>query len=520
MKRILTSAFFLLFCTAVLFSCGGADITSAILSTTATTSNSGTASSPIGTTTTSNSGTTSSPTGTTTTSNSGTTSSPTGTTTPGTGTTKPSVSTTTAQSNTPTTPSIDVNKIISALFARPDPWLFLPEAFAPEAMAISQAPLSNEAYSADFVQVNSFSKKMIGKQFHVVYTTLNHAQTAIGYADLFFDAANTIAQLYQTFLNDNPDNATIFQGEAAGFTFTLNLDGANSTITANNGTVSLILEYDGDQNLRKGFLKLTNGIALRYESSESTLRLAYQMTVSGVGYLTELSFARNEDITLGYLHEYIGTESTSLKTSALIQIDENYTRIICDKRESDDLLISGYQEVYRTQSGEWIGAEVKETVKAVEFDTLWFALPSVSGIQSVKMVEETNGLNSHTVYLNGSQTAFQTKKIGGISLSALSRRYDIEMKEVYFMVAEGTGENITYKTVAAQVPMLFVQTDNLGDLGKDMKAQNTAIFSSEPSISANIITPVTTTFPTLSELFTEVKAQNSYQEIQAYIQGN
>ncbi len=388
-------------------------------------------------------------------------------------------------------------------------------------MAISQAPLSNEAYSASFVQVGTFQKKLIGKQFHVVYTTLKNAQTAIGYTDLFFDAANTVAQLYQAFLNDDPNNTAAFQGEAAGFTFTLQLDGADSTITASNGTVTLALEYDSDQDLRKGFLQLSGGIALRYESGSDTLRLAYQMTVSGVGYLTELSFVRGEEMTVGYLHEYIGAESAALKTSALIQIDEDYTRIICNKRESDDLLIGGYQEVYRTQSGEWVGAEVTETVKAVDFDTLWFALPSVSGIQSVKMTDNPDtALNPHLVYLNGSQTAFQTKKIGGLSLAALSRRYDIEMKDVYFMVAEGTGEEITYKTVAAQVPMLFVQVGNLEDLGKDMKAQNADLFQSTPSVSDSISTPITARFSVLSELFEAVKAQNSYQAIQGYILGN
>ncbi len=407
--------------------------------------------------------------------------------------------------------------VVSSLLLRPDPWTFLPEAFHPENMAIDSTPISENAFASGFVSIESISDKMIGKQMNVVYTTLNQAESVVFCVDAVFDMASTVAELYQTFLNENPDSTAAFTGEYGGFRFTLSLQGAISVFEATNGTVTVTLIYDGEDDLRSGYIRLNDGIALRYESGADSLHLAYQVMVSGIKYLTELEFLRQEDVTVGYLHEYCGVDDKALKTSALIEIDGEYTRIISDKRESDDLTIDGYQEVYSTESGKLIGAEVSERVKSIQYDTLWFSLSDISQIKSVKLVAQTGKMNAHAVYLNGSESIFAAKSVGGFSANTLSRRYDIEMKDVFYIVKEVQGDKVVYQTVSAKVPMLFVQIEQLETLGEDMKEKNGSLFTTAPTVNSKVVMPVTALFEEMLETFSAVKESNTEEAIRAYI---
>ncbi len=406
--------------------------------------------------------------------------------------------------------------IVNTLVTRPDPWSFFPEALLPENMAYSQSPLVREDF-ASFQSTNNIGKKYIGKQFNVVYDTLTQSAALIQYVDLVLEAGNDIASLYQTYINNNPDNYASFSGEAGGFRFQITLDEEKSTLLAGNATVNIELRYDVATGKRSGRVQLTGGVALKYESDENTLSLAYMATVSGVGYLTKLEFVRSNNIVVGYLYEHMGAESTAIKTSAIIEIDSEYTRIISNKRETDDLAIHGCQEVYSSRTGECIGMIVSETVKVVDFTTLWLNLHDVSGIQNVKVLDDINGLNADTVFINNMATVFVTKKVGGISLATASRRYDIEMKDVWYTVAVTKDSKTEYQRVKTQIPMLFVQKDNLNTLGSDMKENNSSAFAGTPSVSSNTTAVVISEFEALCKLFETVKTQMSYNEIVAYI---
>ncbi|MDE6013546.1 MAG: hypothetical protein K2G50_01225, partial [Anaeroplasmataceae bacterium] len=78
-------------------------------------------------------------------------------------------------------------------------------------------------------------------------------------------------------------------------------------------------------------------------------------------------------------------------------------------------------------------------------------------------------LNSNSIYLNGSSEVFQTKKVGGINLKTASRRYDIELRTLYFYYEDSEGE-IIQKEV--KVPMLFVQQEYMDTLSSDINEKN------------------------------------------------
>ena len=168
------------------------------------------------------------------------------------------------------------------------------------------------------------------------------------------------------------------------------------------------------------------------------------------------------------------------------------------------------------QTGEMIGGEVTETVKLVDFDTLWFPLHTVQGIETVKVENVKNGSNADTVYVNGSADPFATKTIGGFGLDSLSRRYDIEMKEVWYIVATETDGKITYSSEKTAVPMLFVQKKSLSDFADDVTEENDTVLSAVLPDT----TVITSNFTSMSESYLALKELMTYEEIEAFIGEN
>ena len=411
--------------------------------------------------------------------------------------------------------AVDTAKnIVNALMNKPDPWSFMPEALTLENMAYTNMPATD---FTTFVNTSAIGTRAIGKQMNVLYDSLGYATTALSYVDKVTAVGTTIADLYQTYINQNPDNYKQFSGEAGGFKFKITLDGEKSKLLAGNSTVSIELGYDGDIGERTGRIQITGGVALKYEYSENKMQLAIKATVNGVGELRQIEFVRSGSAVTGYMYEYIGTESKNLKTSAVISSNATKTVIMSNKRETDDLLINGYEEVYDSQTGKFLGGEVQETVKAVDFDTLWFMLGDVSGFNSVKMEEGVNGMNADTLYINGSATPFEIKKVGGVNLRTASRRYDVEMKEVWYVQAMTEDGKVKYDKVKTKIPMVFVQKQEAADFGTDVKEKNPTEFATAPVLPAANKLKVETDYLSLQALFNTVKAKVTYDEINGYV---
>lgn len=398
-------------------------------------------------------------------------------------------------------------KIVDALMVKPDAWSFMPTALTPEKMAHTQAPVTD---FTDFTSTASISKKVIGKQLNVLYDCLDDTQTLLKYVDTVSTVGGAIASVYQNYLNTNPDNYKNFTGTAGGFTFTIELDGDKSKISVGNSAVSLALSYDSSTELRTGRIQVTSGAALKYEYSENELKLAVKATVSGTGVLRQLQFVRQGSSVAGYMCEHLGTADKALKTSAVISVNSDYTSIMSNKRESDDLLINGYEEVYSSVTGEFVGGEVEETIKTADYDTLWFNLGDVTGFNSVKVAD------AKTVYVNNAGTAFEVSKNSILGV-ATSRKFDIEMKEVWYIEKVTDGSDISYEKKKALIPMLFVQKEDVTDFGNAVKDKNPAEFPSAPVLPATKRQAVESRYPALKTLFDTIKQNVSYNDIVDYI---
>lgn len=197
----------------------------------------------------------------------------------------------------------------------------------------------------------------------------------------------------------------------------------------------------------------------------------------------------------------------------MIAVDDKTLKVMSDKRESNDLVIDGYEEVYSCTTGKMIGGRVQETVKVVDYDTIWLNLGRVTGFDSVRIAAEANGLNANTVFVNGNSNAFATKKVNPL-IPTSSRRFDIEMKEVWYITKTKTDGKVAYTAVKTEIPMLFVQTKQTDGFTSDVKEKNGYI---DAKLPASDMTAVNADYDALKGLFVAIKDQVGYNDIKSFI---
>lgn len=374
-------------------------------------------------------------------------------------------------------------EIVSDILNRPRPWTFIPEIFHPENFAYAATSILNTDFTS-FVSVNRIGTRFLGKQFSCLYNALLDVEQICESVDTVYLIGESIATVYQKFINNNPNDYTEFTATVEGFSIKITLTDSEYALFAGNKTVNVELYVDKDSDVYKGRIQLTSGAAVKYEMTDTSLQYAYKIGVGETMTTSIFSFARNQEKVVGYMYEFLGVEGTGLTTTVSFSIDDEYTRILAKKRESDDLIVNGAEEVYDSKTGEFLSGLTEEMVKLVDFQTYWFPLYRVSGFQTVKVLDKSNGLNPDSVYINGSSAVLATKNIGGLGLDVFSRRYDVEMKDVSYMKAVENEGKISYESVKTEIPMLFVQTKSYDTFGKDIQSKNTSVFSTEPKVNA------------------------------------
>ena len=399
--------------------------------------------------------------------------------------------------------------VVDEVLTRPDAWAFLPEVFQEENMAYSE----NVFPVTDFTnntQVSSIGDRFIGAQMMVLYDGLLTMQSALEKVDVVYAFGEALASAYQKFINDNPDNYATFTTTLSGFNVKIELDGAKSTLLAGNSVLSVELYADSTENTNSGRIQVTDGVALKYEMTDDSLIYAYQVGGGEAMRTVNLSFARNEDAVAGYLYEFTGFKGVGTTTTAVFTSDDEYTKVVAKKRESDDLIVLGNEEIYSSQTGEYVSGVVSETIKLVDFETYWFNLKDVSGFNSVKVVENDE---KDEVYVNGSNKIFATKNM---SIVNFSRRFDVEMKTVFYVKAVENAGEISYELVETEIPMLFAQTETFEELGEDIQDKNSQAFSTAPTVTSGVADLALEDFETLKSLFETIQ-QLTYQSIVEYI---
>lgn len=408
--------------------------------------------------------------------------------------------------------------ILGKLFEkRPDLLSFLPESFALNNRVYSGGAID---FNGDFVNVSSLSQKGVGKQMEMVYSTLHYLQIGVDVIDDVYASAAVIEEAYQLFINDNPDNYASYEKTTEHFRFKITLTENRSELLVKLATASVELSYDESTGVRFGRVQLSDGNVIKYEISENRIDVA--LNILNVA-LWKVGFQRNANGTIsGVVTEFFGISDKYIKSVAQIEITEDYTYVISDKRETDDLKIEGFVEVYDNETARYLGGRVKETVKNIEYDTFWFPISDISGINTIKKVDKESAddadvnTNADDIYINGSAEHIHTKLVGGLGLKMFSRRFDIEFSKTYFIIPSGE----KYRSVCYEMPMMFVQADYLDSFESDFTDANktSGISGSIQSrVTDATIAAITEGYDAYVESFVQLKSVVSADDIRAYI---
>ena len=117
------------------------------------------------------------------------------------------------------------------------------------------------------------------------------------------------------------------------------------------------------------------------------------------------------------------------------------------------------------------------------------------------------------VCLNGSSKAFAPKTVGGLGADMFSRRFDIEMKTVYFYTLDGE----EFQKVSCEIPMLFVQEEYLGTFSADVSEKNEGL-SLRLTVSQSVLSATDAFYELLLPAYDEIARLVTPEMVVAFIE--
>ena len=387
-----------------------------------------------------------------------------------------------------------------------DPYSFIPNTMRPEgAYKYTEASLTYDF--TNFTNVSDIKYGGYGEQWHMVIENIKESERfykVTTYGSEIIGASNL---LVYAFLDDYYDG-TVTKTFNTDARFTSKLDFNGTTLTYNIQFISSIdipyfgtltpqidMEYVVGSNTKTVRIQLSENNALKFiiEPDTYTFGLEYGIeTVSRKAYFT-ISQDENDDVE-GHIYEFVQYKDKDLVPAcADFYIGEDYTSVVGNKARAI-IGFTGYiNELYLTGQGKLLGYEIREKFSALTYNTLWFNLNNISGINNVKIADDK-------IYVNNSADEFATKKFGGVSGKTLSRRFDIEKRYQYFydVVNEELEE---YET---SIPMMFVQEEKLSDFASDIAEVNTYL-SASINLANAYLTKIQDDYDSLIDVFIDNK---------------
>ena len=265
---------------------------------------------------------------------------------------------------------------------------------------------------------------------------------------------------------------------------------------------------------------------IKYVISENTYEMAttYGVTIAGKegSRSSYLSIDKDEnENTIGHIYEYTTYEgSDMIKAAADFYVTDNYVSVVGNKA-SGLIAFDGYvNELYLANQGRLIGYEVREelTIAGVKgtYNTLWFNLWDIQGINSIKVLEKSKNNPSEKstvdVYVNGSSKLLSPtyNKL----IVKTSRKYDIELRNRYYYSYDAINDK--YIANEVKVPMMFIQEgDNYNSFISDMKNDNNLTVA--VTLNSAYLNKILSDYDTLIDVFILNKELMSSEAIINYL---
>lgn len=401
-----------------------------------------------------------------------------------------------------------VERFINSFNAVPDLWGYLPESFDAENRLVESIP----DYST-FCNISSIPTNGMGKQLNMLYSVMTKADTAVDYVNYVYGALNGIKALYSAYLDGNPDDYKNFSGTISSLNFNIAITDNQYTISATVSGVEIQI-FSNIADVEYGaYIKISQNNVIKYTVSEDNLTVAMDI-LDSASLLVD--FSKDEDgNSVGTIYEYVtvsGVEAVS--ASAMLYVGEEYSIVIGTKGDFMPGSTDGRNcEIYDNDTGRFVGAEVREVLESKQFDTYWFALDKIEGINSIKKEDVRNWLNADTIYINGCDDSIHVDSDGIINPT---RHFDIEFKKMYFYQLTVDGE---YEQVEIEIPMMFIQAENYDDFNEEFSDKNADALNNGTvtlEVSGNDLGAINYGYETLLPLFDQVKDLVTHEYIINY----
>lgn len=408
---------------------------------------------------------------------------------------------------------------------------YLPQAMTP----IYQSNLvtaSSIAYDfTNFTEITSLNKAGYGEQWQMVIENINQG---INITKLF----NVIQSILvvTTDVIDNyiasPSNVMEckFNNENYEVVFILNNDKLTFNINVVNetnipviGTTKPIINmtYDIVENVREIFISLSDSNKIKYIVSDAKFEMAVvygiQIAKKTATRTSYLSIEKDSQKTTGHIYEYTNVESSSIiSSSADFYIENGYVSVVGNKASGMIVSTNYINELYLENEGRLIGYEVRENIQSKTYNTLWFNLWDIAGINTIKVTEKTDDNTSKkstvNVYINDSTTIFApTYNWLGVKTS---RKYDIEYRRRYYYTYDPETQEYTVNEIL--IPMMFIQEGaNYESFVQDMLKDNS--FNVEVKLKEKYLNKILDDYDKLIDIFITNKDAISSDAILNYL---
>lgn len=417
---------------------------------------------------------------------------------------------------------VDIKAFLSELLSG---YEFNPYSYIPETLLYSYSDnLVDpddivEDYSG-FVNVNDITYGGFGEQWHMIVDNLNQSQTFFNVLSVVEGLVSTSLATFNNYIDNNPADTAHHSFASGIYSITVNFDG---------NTIYYVIDYTADIPVL-GTQTVQIAMNMDIETKDKTVRvqigdanaLTYVIRENsyefGIRYLgvrrAYFSLERDEKGNVeGHINEYLTVASVEVASAADFYIGEDYAYAVGNKADAF-IGFTGYIcEVYDVESGKMIGYEIQETLSAITYNTLWFNLNDITGINTIKYVPGTDNVPAK-FYINGSSTAWASKTVGILGgLKMASRRFDIEFRTQYFYSYDPVAK--TYTAHAVQVPMFFVQEEYYDDMPSDVKSTNKVTVS--VCLTKAELDEIMVAYDTTVPAFIENKENMSVDQILAFI---
>lgn len=425
-----------------------------------------------------------------------------------------------------------LNTVVQSFDA--SPYDFIPDAMTPKYSANFVAESEVSYDFSNFVNVSAIKYGGFGKQWNMVIDNINQSEYFYKYLNIgntiLSSAITTITSYLESEYADSIDksfNTEHFSASIAyagdAFYYTLNYNTGVSVPLFGNVSPTISIIYNTVSGEKTYTVKLTDTNRLHYTVSENKYEFGIEYGISTGSRTSYLSIERKSDDTVeGHIYEYITLAGhDTVPSCADFYIDNEYVSVVGNKADAM-MGAKGYiNELYKANEGKLLGYEVRETLSfpiigSTDYNTLWFNLDDISGINTIKADFNDKG-ELEAVYVNDNSTVFSpthNKKYGVNT----SRKYDIEFRTQYFYGLDDSGNLKEYEVI---VPMMFIQEDNDKDknystYSADILADNG--ITSQVTLNSTVLNKILADYDNLIDDFITNKQMMDSTVIKAYIE--